>query len=143
MPLERLFEAELEYRPAMDPIAADGEGELVGSGDGSVQGPIVHGALRWTLFEGPGDLVCTMNPTLVIDTQDGARIGIEGRGYARRATRTDQCWRVAGSFLFNAVGDSNTWLDGALGVWEGEFDAERHSATYRTFVQLPTEAEER
>ncbi len=32
---------------------------------------------------------------------------------------------------------SYAWLDGALGVWEGEFDAQQHSARYRAFVQAP------
>jgi hypothetical protein len=133
--LEHLFDAKLEYRPGMAPLAEHGEGQLIGSGDGSVHGPRVRGALRWTLFEGPGELVCTMNPTLVIRTDDGASIGIEGRGYGHRASRTDQLWRVAATLLFSANEGSYAWLDHALGVWEGEFDAGQHTARYRAFVQ--------
>jgi len=135
MPLEHLFDAELEYRPGMAPLAGHGEGQLIGSGDGSVYGQRVRGTLRWTLFEEPGELVCAMNPTLAIHTEDGASISIEGRGYGHRASRTDQLWRVAATLLFSAGEQGYAWLDGALGVWEGEFDAEQASARYRAFVQ--------
>jgi hypothetical protein len=137
MPLEHLFDAELTYRAGMAPLAGQGEGQLIGSGDGSVHGQRVRGTLRWTLFEGGGELVCTMNPILAVRTEDGASIGIEGRGYARRASRASQWWRVAATLLFSVTEGSYGWLDGALGVWEGEFDAEQHSARYRAFVQAP------
>jgi hypothetical protein len=137
MPLEHLFDAELEYRAGMAPLAEHGDGELIGSGEGSVDGDRLRGALRWTLFEAGGDLVCTMHPILTIHTEDGARIRIEGTGYAHRATRTDQLWCVAATLLFSANKESYAWLDGALGVWEGEFDAERHIAHYRAFIQTP------
>jgi hypothetical protein len=78
-----------------------------------------------------------MNPTLAIHTEDGASVGIEGSGYAHRATRTSQLWRVAATLLFSANEESYAWLDGALGVWEGEFDAGQHAARYRAFVQAP------
>jgi hypothetical protein len=135
MPLEHLFDAELEYQSAMAPIAEDGEGELVGSGDGSVDGQRLHGALRWTLFEGPGELVCTMNPTLAIDTEDGAKITIQARGYGRRGNPTDELWRVAATLLFSTEDERYGWLDGAIGVWEGEFDSGRGRASYRALVQ--------
>lgn len=141
MPLEHVFDAELEYRPGMLPITGNGEGQLIGSGDGSVHGPKVRGTIRWTLFEQPGDLVCTMNPTVTIETQDGASIGIEGRGYARRASRDDRRWRVAATLRFSANEPRYAWLDGALGAWEGEFDAEQHRAHYRAFIQTPAAAE--
>jgi hypothetical protein len=139
MPLEHLFDAELEYRAGMAPLAEHGEGELIGTGKGTVDGQRLRGALQWTLFEGGGDLVCTMHPILTIQTEDGAIIGIEGRGYARRAARTDRLWRVAATLLFSANGERYAWLDGALGVWEGEFDAVRHIAHYRAFVQTPAQ----
>jgi hypothetical protein len=139
MALEQLFDAELAYRPGMAPIVDDGEGELVGSGDGSVDGPSVRGTLRWTLYEGPGEVVCTMNPTLVIETEDGASIGVEARGYGRRNSTTDQLWHVAATLLFNTKAERYARMDGALGIWEGEFDAERGHAKYRAFVQAPSE----
>jgi hypothetical protein len=135
MPLEHLFDAELTYHAGMAPLADHGEGQLIGSGDGSVQGQRVRGALHWTLFEGGGELTCTMNPILAVRTEDGASIGIDGRGYAHRASRASQLWRVAATLLFTVNEESYAWLDGALGVWEGEFDADRETARYRAFVQ--------
>jgi hypothetical protein len=137
VPLEHLFDAELTYRAELAPLAEHGEGQLIGSGDGSVSGPRVQGALRWTLFEGGGELVCTMNPILAISTEDGASIGVEGRGYAHRASRASQVWRVAATLLFSVNDKSYAWLDGALGIWEGEFNAGTHTARYRAFVQPP------
>lgn len=88
MALEYLFDAELEYRPGMAPLAEDGEGQLIGSGDGTVDGQRVQGALRWTLFEGPGELACTMNPTLAIPrvpavALTGHPIGLPGHASRR------------------------------------------------------------
>jgi hypothetical protein len=135
MTLEHLFDAELTYRAGMAPLAVHGEGQLIGSGDGTVRGQRVRGHLRWTLFEGPGELACTMNPALEIRTEDGATIGIQARGYGHRASQTSELWRVAATLLFGADRESYAWLDGALGVWEGEFDADQGSARYRAFVQ--------
>jgi hypothetical protein len=78
--LQHLFDAELHYRSEMVPVVATGEGELIGSGDGTVRGPNLRGRIRWTLFEQPGELVCAMNPAVVLETDDGASIRIEGRG---------------------------------------------------------------
>ena len=136
MPLEHLFDAELTYR-------GDGTADRARRGAADRQWrrerpwPAGAGALRWTLFEGGGELVSTMNPILAIRTEDGASIGIEGRGYAHRASRASQMWRVAATLLFSVNEGSYAWLDGGLGVWEGEFDADQHSARYRAFVQAP------
>jgi hypothetical protein len=101
----------------MPPIAEPGEGELVGSGDGIVAGSDLRGTLRWTLFEGPDELVCSMNPVPAIDTEDGATIAVDGRGYARRSSRTDRLWRVAATLLFSTEDERYRWLNGAIGVW--------------------------
>jgi hypothetical protein len=60
--LEPLFDAELVYRSDMEPVTEDGEGELIGSGDGTVAGPAIAGQLAWTLLERPGKLVCAIEP---------------------------------------------------------------------------------
>ena len=85
MSLEHLFDAELQYREGMAPVTADGEGELIGSGDGVARGEKLAGSFRWTLFEQPGELVCQMNPILEIATSDGAEVTVVGRG-TRSAT---------------------------------------------------------
>jgi hypothetical protein len=75
--------------------------------------------------------------SIAIRAEDGASIGIQARGYAHRASQTSQLWRVAATLLFSANEGSYAWLDGVLGVWEGELDAGQHSARYRAFVQAP------
>jgi len=132
--LEHLFEAELVYRSDMEPITQHGEGELIGSGDGTVTGPAIAGELAWTLFERPGKLVCAMNPVAVIRTGDGAHVRIEARGFARRSDEASRTWTVAATLRFESGDERYRWLDNALGVWEGEFDAEAHRARYEAHL---------
>jgi hypothetical protein len=134
MSLEHLFDAELEYRPGMSRIAGDGEGQLIGSGDGVIRGERLDGTLRWTLFERPGELVCPMNPVLAITTGDGAEVRVEGRGYARRDRPEDRLWRVAATLRFETGDERYAWLNGRLAVWEGEFDAKEERARYRAYL---------
>jgi hypothetical protein len=137
MRLESLFEAELVYQPGMDPVvpASDGEGQLVGSGEGTVTGSRLAGRLRWTLFEEPGELVCAMNPVAVIETADGAEIRFQARGYGRRSSTDDPRWKVAATLLFESDDDRYRWLGETLGFWEGEFDGDAGRASYRAYVQ--------
>jgi hypothetical protein len=37
----------------MEPLTGEGEGELIGSGDGTVVGETIADALAWTLSSGP------------------------------------------------------------------------------------------
>jgi hypothetical protein len=134
MSLEHLFDAELRYRPGTPPITNEGEGELIGSGEGVVRGEKLDGTFRWTLFEQPGELVCPMNPMLVIATGDGAEVRVEGRGYARREHPNDSLWRVAATLRFESDDERYAWLNERLAVWEGQFDAKAEQAHYRAYV---------
>ena len=142
MALEHIFDAELQYQPGAAALTHEGEGILIGSGDGTIGGPAVEGAIQWTLFEQPGELVCAMGPTLRIDTSDGAEIRAEGRGFAARDRSEQHKWRVAATLRFRTDDARYAWLDGALGLWEGEFDAERHRARYRAYLQRTVTAKE-
>jgi hypothetical protein len=133
--LELLFDAELDYQPGMPPLASEGDGTLLGSGDGAVHGPKLTGTLEWTLFEQPGSTVCRMAPVARITTGGGARIRFEGRGYGTRPSQNDPTRRVAAT-LYVTTGDSGySWLDGALALWEGEFNEVTHRARYTAFLQ--------
>jgi len=132
--LEHLFEAELVYHADMEPLTVEGEGELIGSGDGTVAGPAIAGQLVWTLFERPGRLACAMNPVAVIETDEGARVRLEARGFARRADEASPTWAVAATLRFESEHDRYRWLDNALGVWEGEFDTHAHRARYQAYL---------
>lgn len=133
--LEPLFDTELDYRPEMEPIADDGDGVLVGSGDGLISGPRLNGKLEWTLFEEPRETICRMTPIARITTDDGAEIGFEGRGFAIRSHPGNPRWRVAATLRFTTDDARYAWLDSALGLWEGEFDSTTHHARYQAFFQ--------
>jgi Protein of unknown function (DUF3237) len=132
--LVHLFAAELLYRPEMEPLTRDGEGELIGSGDGNVVGDSISGVLAWTLFERRGRLSCAMNPVAVIETEEGARVHLKARGFARRSDEASRIWDVAATLRFETDHERYTWLDNALGVWEGEFDADAHRARYQAYL---------
>ena len=142
--LEHLFDAELEYRPGMEPIVPieEGEGSLTGSGDGTIAGPRVDGSISWTLFEHTGETACAMNPTAVIETRDGATIRVEGRGWGRRPDAGSTRWTVGAALRFLTEDERYRWLNDTLGVWEGEFDAEAHRARYRAYLQRTDDAKE-
>ena len=98
--LERLFDAEMAYRPGMAEVVSgeDREGVLIGSGDGVVKGDKIHGRIRWSFYSAdclypavragapvPANLhVCKVNPGGVIDTDDGAEISFEAKGFGLR-----------------------------------------------------------
>src|SRR5947208_5954988 len=119
--LEHLFDAELVYRSEMEPLTEDGEGELIGSGDGTVAGPGIAGRLAWTLFERPGKLVCAMNPVAVIVTDEGRACASRRAVFARREDETSRRWAVAATLRLEGEHERYRWLANALGVWEGEF----------------------
>jgi hypothetical protein len=131
--LAHLFDAELVYRSEMEPLTKEGEGELIGSGESSVSDTIA-GALAWTLFERPGELSCAMNPVAVIETENGARVRLDARGFARRSDEASRIWTVAATLRFESEHERYRWLDNALGVWGGEFDAAAHRARYQAYL---------
>ena len=67
-------------------------------------------------------------------TDEGARVRIEARGFARREDETSRRWAVAATLRFESEHERYRWLDNALGVWEGEFDAAAHRARYQAYL---------
>lgn len=53
---------------------------------------------------------------------------------ARDGTEANE-WRVAATLRFRSDDVRYAWLDGALGLWEGGFDAAKHRARYRAYLQ--------
>jgi hypothetical protein len=102
--LEALFKADLQYRSESESdtvVDAEGrEGTYIGSGDGTVIGDRLRGTVRWSMWSGnclyplvrsgqsvpEGLHLCTLNPAGFIETQDGARIRFDGRGYGLRSS---------------------------------------------------------
>ena len=86
------------------------------------------------IAEQPGSTMCPMAPVAKIITGDGARIRFEGRGYGIRRSQSDPVWRVAATLHFTTGDSRYSWLDGALALWEGEFNETTHHARYTAFI---------
>jgi hypothetical protein len=119
----------------MAPLASEGDGALLGSGDGSVHGAKLTGKLEWTLFEHTGSTTCRMAPMARITTSDGAQIRFEARGYGTRPSPSDPSWRVAATLYLTTDDSRYSWLHGALALWEGEFNETTGHARYAAFLQ--------
>jgi Protein of unknown function (DUF3237) len=61
-----------------------------------------------------------MKPLALIETEDGARVRVEARGFARRSDEASRVWSVAATLRFESDDERYAWLDNALGVWDGE-----------------------
>ena len=156
MPLEHLFDAELQYQQDVEPLVpSEGrEGELIGSGDGAVNGGKLAGRLRWSMFAADcpfrpdgsgrnpnGDHVCTTNPAFVLDTEDGARIWFDAKGYGLRRQEDAPNWLMTASLRFQTDDPRYRWLDSAFGIWEGVFDEDARHARYSAFLQTAASGE--
>jgi len=147
----RLFSAVLQYRSEAEQgavVAPEGhEGEYIGSGDGSATGDRLRGTLHWSLWAGacvyprvrkgqtvPDGLhLCTMNPVGFIETQDGARIRFDGRGYG---LRSPGAYRTSLTLVFGTEDPRYAWLTSVLGLVQGEFDEKAGRATWDVYIPL-------
>jgi hypothetical protein len=150
--LNPLFEARLQYQPDMEAVvsAETREGELVGSGEGSVSGGQLSGKTRWSMYAGncayvfvragleppPGQQLCTVHPAGVIETSDGAEIWFDARGYGLRGADQGQphLWRLTMAIQFTTTDQRYQWLNTTLGVAVSEFDERAGRALWRAFI---------
>ncbi len=153
-PLQHLFDVELAYKSDMDVVVPDEnrEGDLIGSGEGTVTGENVKGTIRWSMYSAdcayllvkagiqpePGQHICTTNPGGVIETEDGAQIWFDAKGYGLRGYDKDHpnLWRLTMALQFSTQDARYTWLNTTLGVWEGQFDEQTGRAHYRAYAQV-------
>jgi hypothetical protein len=147
--LEALFKADLQYRSESESDAvvdAEGrEGAYIGSGDGTVIGDRLRGTVRWSLWSGnclyplvrsgqsvpEGLHLCTMNPAGFIETQDGARIRFDGRGYGLRSSEK---YQTNLTLVFGTEDARYEWLTKVVAVMEGAFDEKTGRATWNVYV---------
>lgn len=148
-PLMLLFGAVLEFKsdsPTDAVIAPDGrDGAYIGSGDGTVAGDRLTGTMSWSLYAGnclyplvrsglpvPDDLhLCTLNPGGFIETEDGARIRFEGRGYG---LRSPERYRVSATLAFSTEAAQYDWLTKLLAVMDGDFDEKAGRAIWHVHI---------
>jgi hypothetical protein len=150
--LAPLFEARLQYQSDMGEVvsAAAREGELVGSGDGTVTGELLSGKARWSMYAAncayvfvragllppPGQHLCTVHPAGVIETDDGAQIWFDARGYGFRGADQSQphLWVVTMAVQLTTTDQRYQWLNTVLAVVVSEFDELAGCALWRAFV---------
>jgi hypothetical protein len=136
--LEPLFDAELDYQPGMAPLTSDGDGTLIGSGDGAVHGPKLTGKLEWTLFEYPAAPCARWHqspgsPPATVPAS-GSKAAAT-RPVPARATRRPAGLAGRRDPLLHRRRQPYSWLDGALTLWQGEFSEATHHARYTAFIQ--------
>jgi len=150
--LTPLFEARFQYQSDMEVVvsAETREGELVGSGDGTVTGALLSGTVRWSTYAGncayvyvlagleppPGQHLCTVHPAGVITTDDGAEIWFDARGYGLRGADQSQphLWVLTMALQFKTTDQRYQWLNSTLGVAVSEFDEQAGRALWHAFV---------
>jgi len=147
--LEGLFRADLQYKSESGSDAVVGpegrEGVYIGSGDGTAVGARLRGRLRWSLWSGDclypivrsgqqvpeGVHLCTLNPAGFIETEDGARIRFEGRGYG---LRDSEKYQTNLTLIFGTEDVRYEWLTKVVAVMEGEFDEKTGRAIWNVYV---------
>jgi len=136
--LEYLFEIALQFRE-MPPVTSReaGEGEYIGSGEGTVEGPRIHGTVRWDLFEKREETLCRSNLAGAIETNDGADIHFDSRGFFMKPDQSNpNKWVTAASVHFDTADERYEWLNTHLAVWAGEFNMETHCHHYQAYAQV-------
>ena len=137
----RLFDAELRYQNGMPPVTkVENAGELVGSGTGQIDGPRLRGTLRWSNFERSWSDHCQLTVAGTIETDDGAIIQFDSRGFA--LPHSASVWKVASAVHFVVDDPRYRWLQATPAIWEGEYDATTATAQYRAYAPLPSGGDE-
>ena len=147
--MELLFSVKLQDRAdkVEDAVVpADGrEGVYIGNADGRVEGKKLSGTMRTSMFSGDcpvpgirkgaeppkGLHLCTLNPGGIIETQDGARIRFDGKGYG---LSSPEKYRVSMTVAFATDDPRYQWLTPMLGTMEGEFDLKANTATWNVYL---------
>lgn len=149
-----MFDAELWYNSSIGAVVPTEkrEGEFIGSGEGTVTGDKIHGTIRWSFFAAhcayllvkagiepaPGQHLCKTNPSGVIETEDGAQIWFDAKGYGLRGYDAEHPhqWRLTMALQFTTDAERYRWLNTSLGLWEGQFDEKTGCAHYRAYTQV-------
>jgi hypothetical protein len=137
MCLERLFEIELQFQQGIDRVVTieKTEGEYIGSGVGTVKGSGIVGSVHWDLYEEQEETFCRSNLVGVINTDDGAQIRFDSRGFFIRPNETDpNRWITSASVHFSTSDKRYGSLNTQLAVWEGEFDMARLRHHYHAYI---------
>jgi hypothetical protein len=146
-----LFDAALRFSPDAPATAVIHVGvaddAYIGSGNGTVMGERLRGTIAWSLHASdclyprirrgevvPDDLHrCSLSFRGLIDTADGARVQVDGRGYG---LRTVDWYRWSLTLAFGTNASPYRWLTATLAAMQGEFDEKAARAVLRAFAPV-------
>jgi hypothetical protein len=142
-PLVSLFEVELQYREGLAAITSpEGRiGQYLGSGDGTIKGSRLQGAVRWDLYEIVGELRCQTNFVGIIKTEDGAEIQFDATGFGIVTDRSKpNRWHMVNALQFATTDRRYEWLNTLLALWDGQFDMQTYRHYYQVYARDDEEA---
>jgi len=117
--LEHAFDFDLQAAPGREPFVStkNREGAFIVNGVGTVNGEMIHGKIKMSFFAidcayllvqagrdpGPGQHLCKENDGGLIETEDGARIAFDTKGYGLRGADPSfpKRWRLAMAVQFS------------------------------------------
>ncbi|SRR5712692_2701983 len=150
--LQHVFDFDLHGLPSEKPniSARDREGEFIVNSAGTVTGENIRGKIRMTFFAkncayllvkagiepARGQHLCKENDAGVIETDDGAKILFDTKGYGLRGAdpANPKKWRLAMTVQFSTKDERYQWLNTSFGFWEGQFDEEAGRASYQAYI---------
>ena len=145
--LEHVFDFDFQAAPGRELFVStkNREGAFI------VNGEMIHGKIKMSFFAidcayllvqagadpRPGQHLCKENDGGVIETEDGARITFDTKGYGLRGADPSfpKRWRLAMAVQFSTTDKRYDWLNKAFGFWEGQFDEEKGTASYKGYVR--------
>jgi Protein of unknown function (DUF3237) len=150
--LEHFFDFDLEANPSREPYVSsrNREGVFITNSTGTVTGEKIRGRIKLSFFaldcaylqvqagiEPPGQHLCKENDGGIIETEDGAKIIVDTKGYGLRGAdaANPKKWRLAMTVQFSTNDQRYNWLNTAFGFWEGEFDEKAGRANYRGYIR--------
>lgn len=151
--LEHAFDFDLEAIPEKKPYVAakNRKGEFIVNSVGTIRGGMLRGRIKMSFFASdcayllvqagvdpdPGQHLCKESDGGVIETEDGARITFDTRGYGLRVADPSfpKRWRLAMTAQFSTTDKRYEWLNTAFGLWEGQFDEEKGTANYKAYIR--------
>jgi hypothetical protein len=113
-----------------------GQGPQLGGGPGTISGERLNGKVAWDFYEDIGEAYCTNAIAGHIDTDDGARIDYQTRGYAKveHPDVDGDSWTMTHSVFYSTDDARYAWINGAQGLWYGEFHMGHYQHNYKAYV---------
>jgi Protein of unknown function (DUF3237) len=151
--LEHFFDFDLEANPSREPYVSsrNREGAFITNSTGTMTGEKIRGRIKLSFFAqdcayllvqagiepSPGQHLCKENDGGIIETEDGAKITVDTKGYGLRGADAaiPRKWRLAMTVQFSTSDERYSWLNTAFGFWEGEFDENTGRASYRGYIR--------